>query len=258
MCYPHTNLPEDQIRARVRRLSTDERAPCSRVRGERANRRHKPGRAFERTDYRFDVLCDYGAFRDLQRHRMLTIEWQPLSPPHGYDVPKPSAEAGLADRSRAPWRVSAALYDALARPLPRAGALRGVPRVPRPVRRPDERPRGDAHARAADVAPGASRVPAVCQEMHRLIADEAGHRASRRRCVTSITRPTSSSVWPPRTRRRAAPRRSAALVDRAKKSPRPAEQHRRDGAGHCRRRDQRARLLTTARSRAYYFVTPVP
>ena len=45
----------------------------------RANRRHKPGRAFERTSYRFDVLADYGAFRDLQRHRLLTLEWQPLS-----------------------------------------------------------------------------------------------------------------------------------------------------------------------------------
>ncbi len=44
--------------------------------GDRTNRRHKPGRAFERTVYRFDVLGDYGAFRDLQRHRMLTIEWQ--------------------------------------------------------------------------------------------------------------------------------------------------------------------------------------
>jgi hypothetical protein len=47
--------------------------------GDRDNRRHRPGRAFERTSYRFDIVSDYGAFRDLQRHRMLTIEWQPLS-----------------------------------------------------------------------------------------------------------------------------------------------------------------------------------
>ena len=62
--------------------------------GERTNRRHKPGRAFERTGYRFDVLADYGAFRDLQRHRMLTIEWQALTPKHGYEVPDSVAEAG--------------------------------------------------------------------------------------------------------------------------------------------------------------------
>ncbi len=62
--------------------------------GERGNRRHKPGRAFERTGYRFDVLCDYGAFRDLQRHRLLTLEWQRLSPEHGFDTPEVIADAG--------------------------------------------------------------------------------------------------------------------------------------------------------------------
>ena len=55
--------------------------------GERQNRRHKPGRALERPFYRFDVLCDYGAFRDLQRHRMMTIDWQQLCPYHGYTKP---------------------------------------------------------------------------------------------------------------------------------------------------------------------------
>jgi thymidylate synthase ThyX len=56
--------------------------------GNRANRRHKPGRALETVFYRFDVLSDYGAFRDLQRHRMLTILWQKLSPINGYKLPE--------------------------------------------------------------------------------------------------------------------------------------------------------------------------
>ena len=68
--------------------------------GERENRRHKPGRAFERIDYRFDVLSDYGAFRDLQRHRLLTIEWQRLTPHHGYVRPELVDDAGLAPRVR--------------------------------------------------------------------------------------------------------------------------------------------------------------
>ena len=70
-------------------MTADERVAVLRAYvGERGNRRHKPGRAFERTGYRFDVLADYGAFRDLQRHRLLTLEWQPLSPEHGYDTPE--------------------------------------------------------------------------------------------------------------------------------------------------------------------------
>ena len=75
--YATTMLPDDQLLALARGMSADDRAAVLRAYvGERSNRRHKPGRAFERTGYRFDVLTDYGAFRDLQRHRLLTIEWQ--------------------------------------------------------------------------------------------------------------------------------------------------------------------------------------
>src|SRR5438874_4895877 len=99
MLYPYAELPEDQVLAKVRTLSSDERVAVVRAYvGERSNRRHKPGRALERVGYRFDILADSGAFRDLQRHRMLTIEWQPLSPKHGYAVPAAVAEAGLAHR----------------------------------------------------------------------------------------------------------------------------------------------------------------
>src|SRR4029079_16112469 len=78
--YSYSDLPDDQLLDIARRLSPDERVSIIRAYiGERTNRRHRPGRAFERTSYRFDVLTDYGAFRDLQRHRLLTIEWQPLT-----------------------------------------------------------------------------------------------------------------------------------------------------------------------------------
>lgn len=55
--------------------------------GDRENRRHRPGRAFEAVTYRFELLQDYGVFRDLQRHRMLTLDWQPLTARHGYIIP---------------------------------------------------------------------------------------------------------------------------------------------------------------------------
>jgi len=52
----------------VRKLSAEDRvALLSSYVGDRKNRRHRPGRAFERTDYRFEIVSDYGAFRDLQR-----------------------------------------------------------------------------------------------------------------------------------------------------------------------------------------------
>ena len=64
--------------------------------GERGNRRHKPGRAFEHAHYTFAICGNFGQYRDLQRHRMLTQERQLLSCNWGYDVPKELEEAGLA------------------------------------------------------------------------------------------------------------------------------------------------------------------
>ena len=97
--YAVSSLPDDQLLADRPADAPPTIAPPSFVptSAHRANRRHKPGRAFERTRYRFDVLADYGAFRDLQRHRLLTLEWQPLSPEHGYVEPAAIEEAGALD-----------------------------------------------------------------------------------------------------------------------------------------------------------------
>jgi thymidylate synthase ThyX len=104
--YAASDLPDDQLLDAARKMSREQLEELLRTSaGNRANRRHKPGRAWERTDYRFDIVCDYGAFRDLQRHRPLTIEWQRLSPSLGAQTPEAVDEAGL----RGEWdRVLAA------------------------------------------------------------------------------------------------------------------------------------------------------
>ncbi len=53
----------------------------------RLNRRHKPGRAFESVFYTFDLLNNFGMFRDFHRHRALTLERQLLTTDHGYTTP---------------------------------------------------------------------------------------------------------------------------------------------------------------------------
>ena len=53
----------------------------------RNNRRQRPGRAFEMTEYTFEMFTNFGMFRDLHRHRILTTERQLLSTKHGYDIP---------------------------------------------------------------------------------------------------------------------------------------------------------------------------
>jgi thymidylate synthase ThyX len=178
VCYPHTALPEDQILDRVRRLPADDRAALlTAYVGDRQNRRHRPGRAFERTDYRFDVLADYGAFRDLQRHRMLTIEWQPLTPAHGYDMPEPVVEAEVTEAYAKAMDVSAALYGAMAFRFPEQASyavslayrLRFVLQM---------NAREAMHLIELRTTPqGHPSYRVVAQEMHRLIGEHAGHRA---------------------------------------------------------------------------------
>jgi thymidylate synthase ThyX len=81
--------------------------------GERENRRHRPGRGYESLSYRFEIVSDYGAFRDLQRHRMLTCQWQTLSPSLGAEVPEELDAAGVGDAFRTALEASRAEYERL-------------------------------------------------------------------------------------------------------------------------------------------------
>jgi thymidylate synthase ThyX len=81
--------------------------------GERENRRHRPGRGFETLSYRFEIVSDYGAFRDLQRHRLLTCQWQRLTPDLGADVPHEVVAAGLGSEYERALDVSRVEYARL-------------------------------------------------------------------------------------------------------------------------------------------------
>jgi thymidylate synthase ThyX len=105
---------EEEARAALGALPPDERQTMlAELVGERANRRHRPGRGFEALRYRFEVVSDYGAFRDLQRHRMLTVQWQTLGPDLGAGVPEELEQAGVADAYRAGLDASAAEHARL-------------------------------------------------------------------------------------------------------------------------------------------------
>ncbi|MBI4011464.1 MAG: FAD-dependent thymidylate synthase [Candidatus Rokubacteria bacterium] len=169
--YAVSDLPDDQLLARAREMSAEQRdAVLEAYVGERANRRHKPGRAFERTAYRFDVLTDYGAFRDLQRHRLLTVEWQPLGPRHGYRVPEAVAEAGAGEDWRRTMDASAALYEALSRAGLAAAAPYGVCMAYRIRFYMEMNARETMHVIELRTSPqGHPSYRRVCQAMHRLI-----------------------------------------------------------------------------------------
>ncbi|MBV8480554.1 MAG: FAD-dependent thymidylate synthase [Actinobacteria bacterium] len=111
LLYESLDVSEEEALRAV--ASVDKAALVRELVGERENRRHRPGRGFETLRYRFEIVSDYGAFRDLQRHRLLTCQWQTLSPYLGADVPHELEAAGLAGEFERALDVSRAEHERL-------------------------------------------------------------------------------------------------------------------------------------------------
>jgi thymidylate synthase ThyX len=173
---PHSATTLATLLDTVRALPTARRDELfSAAVGRRGNRRHRPGRAFEHSDYTFEVVSDYGAFRDLQRHRLLTIQWQPLTTALGFEIPDAVAAAGVAERWHEAVARAEAAHDALVEDFPQQAQylvtlghrLRYVIRM---------NAREAMHLIELRTSPqGHPHYRRVGREMHRLIDEVAGH-----------------------------------------------------------------------------------
>ncbi len=115
LLFESASESEETIRQTIEPLTDSERAALlADLLGARANRRYRPGRGFEAVRYRFEIVADYGAFRDLQRHRMLTVQWQALTPDLGADVPGQVELSGCGEPYRRALDVSRREYERLA------------------------------------------------------------------------------------------------------------------------------------------------
>lgn len=113
MLYEHSSLSLKDIKRELIDWTYDQKVEVfSSYMGERLNRRHRPGRALEIAHYSWDLTCDYGIFRDLQRHRMVdSFEWQQLTPRYGFEIPELIEEAGLSEQFEYCFDKSAELYS---------------------------------------------------------------------------------------------------------------------------------------------------
>ena len=116
MLFEASTLPFGEISSQVSRGFTDEQRleVFHAYMGQRLNRRHRPGRALEKAHFEWEIVSDYGIFRDLQRHRVVDdFEWQNLGVSYGFDVPALVTEAGLEETFRECFMLSEQLYAQL-------------------------------------------------------------------------------------------------------------------------------------------------
>lgn len=176
--YAVSELPDQKLQELAREMSSAQKAEIvAAMVGDRANRRHKPGRAMERSTYRFDVKCDIGAFRDLQRHRLMTLEWQRYSTRLGYDIPDDVASHGLETDWTALMDSSGEFYEDVRADLGPDVAQYVVPFAYNVRFVMEMNPRQAFHLIELRSQPaGHSAYRTVAHQMHRAIRDVAGHR----------------------------------------------------------------------------------
>lgn len=113
--YEHSSLSRKEIEKEIAALPYDSKVNVlTTFIGERLNRRHKPGRALEKAHYSWDIVCDYGIFRDLQRHRIVDdLNWQQLTPRYGYEIPRLVEDAGMSEVFEQCFDLSLKLHSML-------------------------------------------------------------------------------------------------------------------------------------------------
>jgi len=116
--YGYTGAAWGQVVERVAQLGDEAR---QRIIDEYLRRRgphDQPLRALEHLYYTFDIVLDYGAFRDIQRHRMATQTRQECSTRYGYSMPEELVAYGYGEVFRTCMEQAAAAYSRLAESCP--------------------------------------------------------------------------------------------------------------------------------------------
>jgi thymidylate synthase ThyX len=117
--FPQLHCSFEEAQAIAKRMGKEEREAIIRAYiGGRKNRRQKPGRAFEATHCTFGITGNFGMYRDLHRHRILTQERQLLTVAHGFDMPSELVEAGFEPQVREALSQAEALFREMEREMP--------------------------------------------------------------------------------------------------------------------------------------------
>lgn len=121
--FPHSHLPLEDLA----RTTLEPQRVLEALVGERTNRRQRVPRALEHTGYTFEIVANFAAYRDLQRHRMLSQERQVLDTSLGRDVPAWLEDHGLGGQFEAALDRAQAAHRLLSGTLGEVAAQYAVP-----------------------------------------------------------------------------------------------------------------------------------
>jgi thymidylate synthase ThyX len=123
LIYEHSSEPWDVLHARMMSLDAEARAETYEQVLEKRGSWDAMPEGFEGAGlFDFEILMDFGAFRDIARHRKGFQQQQRLTTEHGFVVPELFEEAGLAPRYTAVMQSVAAKKRQLRECFPHAAS----------------------------------------------------------------------------------------------------------------------------------------
>lgn len=123
LLYEHSHHTYRQIRQQVEGLSESSRKEVIDLGFRHRGKHDELLRAFSAGQkFRFDILMDVGAFRDMHRHRRCIQIGQDFTTAHGYDVPDEVRGAGVKQRYDDTMRAAGEAHDRIQQASPESHA----------------------------------------------------------------------------------------------------------------------------------------
>lgn len=118
--YPYTEMDLEGLESYARNLDEEgKKKILDKYMGERKNRRHRPGRGFERVYYTFEICANFGAYRDIHRHRVLTQQRELLGTSLGYKMPNEIVSAGYEKEFRESMDIAKNACEKISKKYPK-------------------------------------------------------------------------------------------------------------------------------------------
>lgn len=119
LLYPHSAASMEDLQNYCKKMPEEELLRIlDAATASRENRRHKSPRALEHAFFTFDILCDFGVYRDLHRHRMLTQERQLLTCNYDYFIPREIKGTEMEEKYIDAMEKAKKAYETMAEELP--------------------------------------------------------------------------------------------------------------------------------------------